>query len=550
MRHGEEEPQQSVKRRGVSPDLHPDEPGGFLQLFVNYGAPALVLLWELEPGRRAELLTKWCKWARTEAWAREEARALLYQLVLRDETPPAQLCEVLRFPALRPTCGSRKKRGSDHRLEYIVKALEDERYTKLEVNQIFSESRADGRNAYHRTTLGKRLDRTTEAAEEENVSQGTVRRRSNHPGDGAPNPITSRAGSYSTDPLAIIQELLNTHEGRALELLWDYEPEKHPTFIKKWSERASCEGMMWDAVRRFVDDKIRRGQRPQKRLVLAASRPRPCSTRDPLRFERDMLWHAIVVTATRMGQRDAKARLLGEVCKSHVISNSTFDAALLRGNKYVYDSPCVSAVSQSGNHEHFSARAARPTVALPRDRSELPVGLIFRLKDWSEDFMGTPALQFFKDLGAEAPRYANRPWVVCGVPTLGCFEDIGPDARLWIRWSGDRYVDGKNTWLEFATTSENDADGATPKPIARSSSLDSRVAWKWHAIIGIQAVVNVVFVTHPKRNGGRVRWRHFFAYIEDPYYLATIVFRDGIESVTSGQAGPRMGPFRELDEMS
>ena len=356
------------------------------------------------------------------------------------------------------------------------------------------------------------------------------------------NPRRSRADGCSTGPLPNIQELLNTHEGRALELLWDDEPDKHPTFIKNWSERARYQGAMWDAVRRFVDDKIRRGQRPPKGLVLAASRSRPCSKRDPRCFERDMLWHAIVVTVKRMGHKDAKVRLLDEVCKSGVICDSTFDSALRRGREYVYDNPHRLIASQSGRQERSSPRTARPTVALPRDRTELPVGLIFPLKDWSERIIRAPAFQFIKDLGADAQRYANRSWIVCGVSTLRGFEDIGPDVRLWVRWGGAKYVDGASTWLEFATTCESDSDGAAPKPFARSRSLDSRMAWILYGIVGMEAVVNVIFVVHPKPNGGKVRWRHFFAYIEDPYYLANVIFRDGIESVSSGQAGPRMGP--------
>ena len=148
MRHGEAEPTQTVPRRGVSPDPHPDGPGGFLQLFVKYGSPALVLLWDREPDRHAELLNMWCEWARTKAWAREDARASLYHLVLRGETPPQQLSEVLNFPELRPICGPREKRSSDYRLDYIVKALEYEGYTKPEVTRIFAGSRSDGKKCF------------------------------------------------------------------------------------------------------------------------------------------------------------------------------------------------------------------------------------------------------------------------------------------------------------------------------------------------------------------------------------------------------------------
>ena len=550
MPHGEAEPTQYATRRVVSPGSHPVGPGEFLQLFVKYGGPALVLLWDCEPEQHAELLDKWCEWATTKAWAREETRALLYKLVLRGETPPRQLCEVLRFPELRLICGPREKRSSDYRLAYIVKALEDEGYTKPKVNRIFETSRSDGGNTFDRTTLGKRLERINNAPEGKCVAQGTVEWRINHPCDGAMNPRRFRANGCSPDPLSIIQELLSTHQGRALELLWDDEPDKHPTFVRTWSERAKYQGAMWDAVRRFVDDKICRGQQPPKDLVWVASRSRPRSKRDPRCFERDILWHAIVVTVKRMGHKDAKARLLDEVCKSGVISDSTYNSALQRGREYVYDYPRRSIERQSGRQERSLARMARPTMVLPPDRTELPVGLMFPLKDCSERIVGAPALQSIKDLGPDAKRYANRSWIVCGVSTLRGIEDIGPDKRLWIRWGGLKYVDGENTWLEFATTCESDSDGAAPKPFARSRSLDSRMAWKWYAIVGIEAIVNLVFLVYPKPNGGEVRWRHFFAYIEDPYYLANLICRDGIETVSSGQAGPRMGPCAETHGLS
>ena len=550
MQHSEEGPDQTVTRRGVPPDRHPDDPGGFLQIFVNCGVPAILSLWDLQPDRRPELLDKWCKFAKTEAWAREEARALLYRLLLRGETPTPELYEVIDFRPLRPMSGQRKMRGPDHRLKSIVKALEEEGFTKREVSRIYATSRPGGKKPFDRTTLGKRLERVGEVPDGEGIGHGRAVHRYDHPRDRGMKLSRLHADGCSTDLSLFIQELLNTHEGRALELLWDGEPEKHPNFVENWSERTRYQGAMWDEVRRFVDDKIRRRQPVPKRLLEAVSRIRPCSKRDPRYFERDMLWQAIVVTVRRMGHTDAKRRLLDEVCKSRVIGNSTFDSALRRGREYVYNSPPLQRPSQPERQQHVSTPAATSTVALTSDNSELPMGLIFPVKDWSEVIFGVPALRFFKELGADGRLYANRPWVICDVSSLDGFEDIGPDARLWIRWGGIKYVDGANTWLEFATKCESDSDGAALKPVARSRSLDPRAAWKWYAILGIQPIVNVFFVEHRNPKGDTMRCRHYFAYIEDPYYLVNTIFRDGIELVRCGQAGPRMGPCTEIREGS
>ena len=516
MPYSEEARDKALRSGGVPLDAHPDDPGGILHAFANSKGSVLELLWNRQPDSLSELIETYCSAARSEAWAREEVRALVYKLVLEDKEIPSKMREVIALRELRTICGPRGKRASDIRLLHSIDALQQEGLTDKEVNRIFRKHGRDGKPRDHKT-LRIRLERARGWINRESDRQDEAKVGCSYSNDGASDRRIRTACNMGGDPGTLARDLLEAYNDRSLLLPWDTEPDRHDQFVRFWVERAQSEPHAWDAVRRLVDELIRGHEDVPKRLVRAVMRPRPRSNCGSRRLDRNVTWYSIFHTLERLGHRNSR-KILYDVISDPELNANTFNEALSQGRKFVEERPLPRDSTKKFDIQYHAA-----TDATWGDISKCPV-------DAQVDWTG-------------------RIIFYCGVPSATLFEELPGDSRLWMRWGGDRYEGGGGARIEFAIEGPAEPGDASLTTIARTGLLGSR-AWILFALAGVRALVDVLFVEKQVVANVPPRYAHWLGCIEDPYYLPSLILDGRKESITRGEMGPRKEPRADGAGMS
>ena len=191
-------------------------------------------------------LTAWCKYARTHAWAWDQARALLIQHIVRDEYE--LMPDPLAWFAIvaRPKTTSKRPpdRGKDLMLEHLVSVFEDRGLKPGDVVEVFRGAYSHLTGEDVRSTLGARRRKGRKFRDQ---LAGAAR------DEAPPRPV--KLIYEWREPLDAVRVLL-TSGWPAFALVWELWPEHREEHLDLWFERAALEPWAWDELGALFDHAI------------------------------------------------------------------------------------------------------------------------------------------------------------------------------------------------------------------------------------------------------------------------------------------------------
>ena len=309
MPYTKEKRDQAILSGGIPLDAFPGYASGLFREFVEARGSVLKSLCWMFADRKTEILETWCRYAREQPWVWDEARAMLKDLVVREEHVPRPLEEFAIVP--RP----RLKRGPDCdgarnvRVEFMVRALQSEGFEPGEVVELFEKAFPSPGRRHADSTLRKRRGKG-KAALGLVPGEPTEYRNQDVAGQEGDE---ARAVSLEYDwskPVEAARVLLSSR-WPPFAVIWELWPERREAHVALWCERAQSEAWMWDEVRALLDHAVYCQWPRPLRLNSFFSCPRPTNPSGrPRKDGRRIRLAAVAHKLEEQGQTQAVARLI------------------------------------------------------------------------------------------------------------------------------------------------------------------------------------------------------------------------------------------------
>lgn len=255
MPYSKERRDEAIRSGGFPLDAFPGYAAWAFRMFVESRGPVLKALCEMHRGRELEIQASWCKHAKTDAWAWDEARGQLLRLVARGEVPPLPLAKFAIVPRPPARSGPGPDAARSVKMEFMARSLQEEGLEPSEVVEVFTEAFPELGRRHADSTLRKRRGKGRPYV-------GTVPAEpaapENQEGDAQGDEDGARLVALDYDwrePVEAARVLL-TSGWPALALLWELWPEHREARVAMWFERARCEPWMWDEFSSFFDHAV------------------------------------------------------------------------------------------------------------------------------------------------------------------------------------------------------------------------------------------------------------------------------------------------------
>ena len=250
MPYSKERRDEAIRSGGIPFNPFPGEAAWLFRQVVESGGPVLKSLCGINRDRELEILTAWCRHAKTDAWAWDEARTKLDDLLARGEIPPAPLARFAIVPRPSARRGPDPDAARSARLELMVLALQDEGLVPGEVVEVFTDAFPGLGRQHADSTLRKRRGKGKPYVV---LAESTAAQDQDADVHEDEDEGRAVALDYDWSEPAEAARVLLASGWPAFALIWEFWPGRGEENIAHWCTRAKGESWVWDEVRALLD---------------------------------------------------------------------------------------------------------------------------------------------------------------------------------------------------------------------------------------------------------------------------------------------------------